>query len=102
MINAVKYNDSKIPTIDISIIPIKNELHICFKDNGIGFEKGEIKKIFKKFYQIGRSKNMTAKGTGLGLYLVQTIARIHKGKVSAQSNGSSNGSTFTLTLPIES
>jgi signal transduction histidine kinase len=102
MINAVKYNDSKTPTIDISIIPIKNELHICFKDNGIGFEKGEIKKIFRKFYQIGRSKNMTAKGTGLGLYLVQTIARIHKGKVSAQSNGSSKGSTFTLTLPIES
>jgi signal transduction histidine kinase len=101
MINAVKYNDSKIPTIDISIIPIKNELHICFKDNGIGFEKGEIKKIFRKFYQIGSSKNMTAKGTGLGLYLVQTIARIHKGKVSAESSGSSKGSTFTLMLPIK-
>jgi len=101
MINAVKYNDSKIPTIDISIVPIKNELHICFKDNGIGFEKGEIKKIFRKFYQIGRSRNMTAKGTGLGLYLVQTIARIHKGKVSAQSNGSGKGSTFTLMLPIK-
>jgi two-component system, OmpR family, phosphate regulon sensor histidine kinase PhoR len=103
MINAIKYNDSKAPTIDITIAPIKNEIHICFKDNGIGFEKGEIKKIFRKFYQIGRSKNMTAKGTGLGLHLVQTIARIHKGKVSAQSNGSGSGSgsTFTLMLPLK-
>ena len=101
MINAIKYNDSKAPTIDITITPIKNEIHICFKDNGIGFEKGEIKKIFKKFYQIGRSRNMTAKGTGLGLHLVQTIARIHKGKVSAQSNGSGSGSTFTLMLPLK-
>ena len=101
MINAIKYNDSKAPTIDITITPIKNEIHICFKDNGIGFEKGEIKKIFRKFYQIGRSKNMTAKGTGLGLHLVQTIARIHNGKVSAQSNGSGSGSTFTLMLPFK-
>jgi two-component system, OmpR family, phosphate regulon sensor histidine kinase PhoR len=101
MINAIKYNDSEAPTIDITIASTKNEIHICFKDNGIGFEKGEIKKIFRKFYQIGRSRNMTAKGTGLGLHLVQTIARIHKGKVSAQSNGSGSGSTFTLMLPLK-
>jgi signal transduction histidine kinase len=101
MINAIKYNDSNVPTVDITILPIKNQLHIRFKDNGIGFDKAEIKKIFRKFYQIGRSRNMTAKGTGLGLYLVQTIARIHKGKVAAQSNGSGSGSLFTLMLPFK-
>lgn len=101
MINAVKYNDSNDPTIDITILPDKNQLQIHFEDNGIGFEKAEMKKIFRKFYQIGRSRNMTAKGTGLGLYLVQTIARIHKGRVSAQSHGSGNGSTFTLVLPFK-
>jgi signal transduction histidine kinase len=101
MINAIKYNDSEVPTIDISILPKKNKLFICFKDNGIGFERAEIKKIFRKFYQIGSSRNMTAKGTGLGLYLVETIARIHKGKIAAQSDGSGNGSTFNLMLPYK-
>ncbi len=42
---------------------------------------------------------MTAKGSGLGLYLVQSIARIHKGKVVAASRGTGRGSEFTLTLP---
>lgn len=101
MINAIKYNDSKLPTIDITIMPSRRQLHIRFEDNGIGFERSEIKKIFRKFYQIGKSKDMTAKGTGLGLYLVQTIARIHKGKVYAQSGGSGSGSTFTLKLPFK-
>lgn len=101
MINAVKYNDSTVPTIDITILPLKKRLCIRFKDNGIGFERAEIKKIFRKFYQIGKSRNMTAKGTGLGLYLVQTIARIHKGKVAAHSDGSGSGSTFNLILPCK-
>lgn len=101
MINAIKYNDSEVPTIDITILPTKKQLKVLFKDNGIGFEKAEIKKVFRKFYQIGRSRNMTAKGTGLGLYLVQTIARIHNGKVSAYSDGSGNGCTFILALPFD-
>jgi signal transduction histidine kinase len=77
-------------------------LHIRFEDNGIGIEKTEIKSIFKKFYQSGRADDMTAMGSGLGLYLVQNIARIHKGKVVAQSNGRGKGSVFTVILPFKS
>ncbi len=65
----------------------------------MGFEKTETKKIFKKFYQIGRADDMTAKGSGLGLYLVQNIARIHRGKIVAQSPGTGQGAIFTLILP---
>jgi signal transduction histidine kinase len=43
---------------------------------------------------------MSAKGSGLGLYLVQNIARIHKWKVEAHSQGIGKGSTFSLTLPV--
>lgn len=97
--NAYKYNDTDVPEIDISFEPKKRKLHLCFEDNGIGIEKAEKKKVFRKFYQVGLSDNMSAKGSGLGLYLVQNIARIHKGKVIAESRGSGKGSVFTLVLP---
>ncbi len=97
--NAVKYNESEIPQLDIYFERNNKALRIRFEDNGIGIPKSEIKKIFKKFYQIGRSGNMSAKGTGLGLYLVESIIRIHKGKVSAEPREGEKGSVFTVILP---
>ncbi len=99
--NAIKYNLSDTPRIDISFGQQKGYWTVRFADNGIGIEKGEIRKIFRKFYQIGRSDNMTAKGSGLGLYLVQNIARLHRGKVVAQSDGPGRGTVFSLLLPIK-
>ncbi len=97
--NAVKYNASETPTMDITVENKRGKTTISFKDNGIGFDKKEMKKIFGKFYQIGRPDNMTAKGSGLGLYLVKNIARLHGGKVRAHSPGRGLGSTFTFILP---
>lgn len=99
--NGIKYNDSEVPRVDISFELNKEKLHVCFTDNGIGIEKSEIKKIFKKFYQVGHSDDMTAKGSGLGLYVVHSIARLHKGKIVAESKGAGKGSAFTLTLPFQ-
>ncbi|MEE8397760.1 MAG: HAMP domain-containing sensor histidine kinase [Desulfobacterales bacterium] len=97
--NAVKYNDAEKPTVNITFSREKGSVRLRFEDNGIGMDKGEVKRIFGKFYQVGRSDDMSAKGSGLGLHLVQNIARIHKGKVVAESRGRGMGSTFTLTLP---
>ncbi len=98
--NAIKYNAAEIPQVDIAIESKHRGTHIRFTDNGIGFDRKEMKKIFGKFYQIGRSDNMTAKGSGLGLYLVKNIVRLHKGKIRAESPGRGKGSTFTLVLPV--
>lgn len=98
--NALKYNASDTPQIMVRFELKPASVCMVFKDNGIGLEKKEIKKIFKKFYQSGRADDMTAKGTGLGLYLVQNIARLHKGKVIANSEGRDTGATFTLVLPV--
>ncbi len=97
--NAVKYNESSVPSMDITFAPKGRGLHIRFEDNGIGLPNSEIKKIFRKFYQIGRSDNMYAKGSGLGLYLVDSIARLHKGRITAKSKGRGNGAAFSLILP---
>ena len=100
--NAIKYNKAAVPRIDITFEKQKKKLIIRFKDNGIGIDKPELKKIFKKFYQVGRADDMSAKGSGLGLYLADHIAKIHKGKITAESAGSDKGSVFNLILPLRS
>ena len=97
--NAVKYNESEVPRLDVYFERTARDLCIRFEDNGIGIPRPEIKKIFKKFYQIGRSDDMSAKGTGLGLHLVESITRIHKGKVTAKSKEDGKGSVFKVMLP---
>lgn len=99
--NAVKYNDSDTLRIDINFTVQPGSIHIAFSDNGMGIEKVEQKKIFKKFYQIGKSDNMSARGSGIGLYMAQSIVKIHKGKLTVESGGEGQGSTFTVILPVK-
>ncbi len=98
--NAFSYNESAVPAVAISFAHEPKKLTVLFEDNGIGMARTELKKIFKKFYQVGKSDNMTAKGSGLGLYLAQQVARIHGGKLVADSPGPGKGSVFKLVLPF--
>ena len=97
--NAIRYNDSPTPEIDIEFESGIRKLYIHFKDNGIGIAQSEQKRVFGKFYQIGRADNMSATGSGIGLYLARIIAGIHKGKILVASEGLGKGSVFTLILP---
>lgn len=99
--NAIKYNDSERPRIDVSFGLQDKMLQIRFRDNGIGIARNERKKIFRKFYQGSHKEDrVLVRGSGIGLYMVQQIAKLHKGKVSADSEGAGKGSVFTLSLPI--
>jgi signal transduction histidine kinase len=99
--NAVKYNESDVPRLNVIFERRDKALAIHFEDNGLGLPTSETKKIFRKFYQIGRSDDMSAKGTGLGLHLAENIARIHKGKIVAESKEGGGGSVFSLILPFK-
>jgi two-component system, OmpR family, phosphate regulon sensor histidine kinase PhoR len=97
--NAMKYNVTGKPSVDISFEPGEHALLIRFRDNGIGILKEDRKRIFRKFYR-GHSDDLaTIGGSGIGLYLVQQIARLHHGKVVAESEGLGKGSVLTLILP---
>jgi signal transduction histidine kinase len=100
MTNAIKYNNSKEPEIDISFVLKRGRLNILFKDNGIGIESKDLKKIFKKFYRAETSYKISPRGSGLGLYLAKSMAAIHKGRLMAESRGIGKGSVFTLILPL--
>jgi signal transduction histidine kinase len=101
LINAIKYNVSGRPEIHITFGQDEKRLFIRFRDNGIGIDKKERNKIFRKFYQGRRhEEHIPVGGSGIGLYLVQHIARLHRGKITADSEGPGKGSVFTLTLPF--
>lgn len=98
--NAITYNKSAEPHVDIDVRSQADVVQITFTDNGIGFDRSKRKKIFKKFYRISRTDDMSAKGSGIGLYLAQSIAKLHKGRIVADSPGPGRGAVFTLTLPV--
>lgn len=97
--NAVKYNASGKPRVDISFEQAEHDLLIRFRDNGIGIPKEERKRIFRKFYRSHSSDQVAVGGSGIGLYLVQQIARLHHGSVVADSEGPGKGLVLTLILP---
>lgn len=97
--NAIKYNESQSPKLIIRFKNFIQKVTIEFIDNGIGIDKKEVKKIFRKFYQSGRNHKNDDSGSGLGLYLVTSIANIHGWRASAKSNGKGKGATFMITIP---
>jgi signal transduction histidine kinase len=97
--NAIKYNESGAPTLIIRFKSFIQKVTIEFIDNGIGVDKKETKKIFRKFYQANREHKNDVSGSGLGLYLVSSIAIIHGWRTSVSSQGKGKGATFRITIP---
>jgi two-component system phosphate regulon sensor histidine kinase PhoR len=94
--NAIKY--SKQPSITITTINKPELFVLSVADNGIGIEKTQMKKLFRKFYRIQNKDEYTAKGFGIGLTFVKKIVIAHKGRINVESLPG-NGSTFTVELP---
>jgi two-component system sensor histidine kinase SenX3 len=97
--NAVKYSP-KDPTIRVQL-DVEHDAWVVVRvtDKGIGISRVHLKRIFKRFYRVPSIAVLRAKGTGLGLFLVRTIARQHGGDAMASSEGEGRGSTITLQLP---
>jgi two-component system sensor histidine kinase SenX3 len=98
--NAVKYSGNAVKVrvetekVDGKYVSVK------VRDQGVGIAKIELKQIFKRFYRVPGPLAARVKGTGLGLYIVRSVAKRHGGRAWAESEGPGQGSTFVLQLPI--
>ncbi len=97
--NAAKYNNPG-GEIRIKAYPEGEKVIITFSDSGIGIDKKDIKKIFKKFTRlVSKDKNKQI-GYGLGLTYAQKCAKAHGGKITVESK-LGVGSTFKVELSRE-
>ena len=97
--NAVKYSRDRIKVTVSVAAPAPGTVWIRVQDQGIGIPRAQLKRVFNRFYRVQARGLKHIKGTGLGLYIVRSIARSHGGRVFAQSEGEGRGATFTLELP---
>jgi two-component system, OmpR family, sensor histidine kinase SenX3 len=97
--NAVKYSDDEI-CVSVSVSELDNKrIAVRVADKGIGIPSAQLKRIFKRFYRVPGRFMAHVKGTGLGLFIVDSVIKKHGGRVFAESRGLGQGSTFTVHLP---
>ncbi|HRG58557.1 MAG TPA: HAMP domain-containing sensor histidine kinase [Bacteroidia bacterium] len=94
--NAAKYSPIKSK---IEVILQKNNhlVSLFVKDEGIGISPKDEVEIFKKFYRSGSEETRNTKGTGLGLYIVKNLVKMHGGQIKISAN-QPKGSIFTIQL----
>lgn len=97
--NAIKYSHDRLHVVVSVRRGDKGRYAVTVEDRGIGISPPELKRIFRRFYRVPGSITIRVKGTGLGLFIVRSIAKRHGGRVWAESQGAGQGSRFTLELP---
>ena len=97
--NAVKYSGDHV---DVNVrLESPNEKRIILRvqDHGVGIAEEDLKRIFRRFHRVGNRSLSHIKGTGLGLFIVKSIAKKHGGDAFAESDGEGQGTTVVIELP---
>jgi len=101
--NAIKYSGEHV---DVQVRLESSEgkrVILSVQDQGVGIPPEDLKRVFRRFYRITHRSLAQVKGTGLGLFIVKSIAKKHGGRAFAVSEGEGQGTTVVIELPkIES
>jgi two-component system, OmpR family, sensor histidine kinase SenX3 len=97
--NAVKYSRERVQ-VEVEVWgDADGQAHVRVRDHGIGISRTHLPFIFARFYRIGSEVRRSKTGTGLGLFIVRSIVKGHRGTISVDSPGPDRGATFTMSLP---
>jgi len=97
--NAIKFNRAG-GRVTIMLQRVDPFMQIVVRDTGKGIDAEMLAYIFDRFYQADHSSKRRTGGLGLGLALVRQLVEMHGGSIMAESNGTDQGATFTVNLPI--
>lgn len=85
--------------IRIAAAPAKSRVEMSVGDNGIGFTRAEIGKLFERFYRAESAERSSGCGAGLGLYITEWLVRMNGASITARSGGPGTGALFTVIWP---
>jgi signal transduction histidine kinase len=94
--NASKYSNQQ-STIEFILCKDNDIVTLIVKDEGIGITPADEAIVFNKFYRAGNEETRNTKGTGLGLYIVKNLVKMHQGTIKINSN-KPKGTIFTMQL----
>jgi signal transduction histidine kinase len=97
--NAIKYTPNG-GRIDVGVRRINQHVDIAVRDDGYGISPENQKQLFQRHFRIPRQEHKKVKGTGLGLFIVKSVARRHGGDARVES-AEGKGSTFVLSIPLK-
>lgn len=97
IVNSIRYGKEG-GTTKITCRDMLDKVLVEVEDDGIGIAKGDLPRVFERFYRTDKGRSREQGGTGLGLAIVKHIIENHGEKVSVRSE-LGVGSTFTFTLP---
>ena len=99
--NAFKFTFEGEIGVEMVSSPDGAAAELTIRDTGTGIPPSELPRLFERFHRVQGARSRTYEGTGIGLALVQELAKLHGGKVSVESEPE-RGSAFTVRIPFGS
>ena len=97
--NAIKYSGDHVD-VQVRLDAVEGKrVTLSVQDQGVGIPPEDLKRVFRRFYRITQRSLAQVKGTGLGLFIVKSIAKKHGGRAYAVSEGEGQGTTVVIELP---
>jgi signal transduction histidine kinase len=97
--NALRYTPAR-GRADVTAMRQGDYVAFRVRDDGIGIAPRALPHVFERFYRVDKSRSRALGGSGIGLTISKALVETMGGRITAESPGLDQGSTFTFTLPV--